>query len=346
MRQGMAQGIDEFDLIARYFEPLARDTPGALGLRDDAALIKPETGCELVVSADALVSGVHFSGERFSNPTRPEDIARRALRTNLSDMAAMGATPLGYTLTLQLPGDTDETWLTAFAAGLARDQAEFGVGLLGGDTTRTPGPLSLSINIFGQVLENKCIKRSGAHDSDDIYVSGTIGDSALGLALECDDLEVTDSDDRAELIARYRLPEPRVGLGVGLVGQAHAAADVSDGLVADLGHICSASGLMAEIVFSDIPLSSAARRLVTDNQPLHLSLLSGGEDFELVFAAPVSARESLREIARDCGVSITRIGRLASRGEGGPLVSVLDDTGQRLEVGDGGYRHFGKTVPR
>ncbi len=180
----MAQGLDEFELISRYFAPLARDTPGALGLTDDAAVVRPDDGYELVISADALVSGVHFSGPGFATPTDPADIAQRALRSNLSDLAAMGATPLGYTLTLQMPDDTDEAWLAAFADGLMRDLQEFGIGLLGGDTTRTPGPLTLSINVFGQVSENKAIIRSGAQLSDDVYVSGTIGDSVLGLALE------------------------------------------------------------------------------------------------------------------------------------------------------------------
>lgn len=342
----MAQGLDEFDLIARYFEPLARDTPGAFGLQDDAAVLRPDAGCELVVSADALVSGVHFSGARFSEPTAPADIARRALRTNLSDIAAMGAAPLGYTLTLQLPDGTDPSWLAAFADGLASDQETFGIGLLGGDTTYTPGPLTLTINIFGQVSENKSIRRSGAQVSDDIYVSGTIGDSALGLAIESGDLEGLDDADREELVARYRYPRPRLELGMGLVGHAHAAADVSDGLVADLGHICRASGLAAEIVLADVPVSAAARHAVTDNQPLHLSLLTGGEDFELVFTAPESARASVLDVARNSGVPITRIGRMTAYRDEGPWVAVLDDAGNRLEVGDGGYRHFPNKEPR
>ena len=346
MRSGMAQKIDEFDLIARYFEPLARNMPGGLGLRDDAAILRPDAGCELVVSADALVSGVHFSGDRFAAPTEPGDIARRALRSNLSDIAAMGATPIGYTLTLQLPNDTDAAWLASFADGLKSDQDEFGMGLLGGDTTSTSGPLTFSINIFGQIHENKSIKRYTACESDDVYVSGSIGDSALGLALENGDLEVAEINDRAELVARYRLPQPRIALGVGLVGCASAAADVSDGLVADLGHICAASELAAEIAFSAVPLSSAARRAVTDNQPLHLGLLTGGEDFELVFTAPISARGSLSEVAREAGVSITRIGRMTAREGGDTLVSVLDDTGRRLGVGEGGYRHFRETDMR
>ena len=342
----MAQGLDEFELISRYFAPLARDTPGALGLTDDAAIVRPDDGYELVISADALVSGVHFSGPGFATPTDPADIARRALRSNLSDLAAMGATPLGYTLTLQMPDDTDEAWLAAFADGLMRDQQEFGIGLLGGDTTRTPGPLTLSINVFGQVSENKAIIRSGAQLSDDVYVSGTIGDSVLGLALENGDFPGVNDADRRELLARYRCPQPRLGVGQRLVSRAHAAADVSDGLVADLGHICQASQIAADIKLAAVPVSSAALRVVTDNQPLKLSLLTGGEDFELVFTAPESARAFVQEVARDTGVPITRIGRMVAHRDAGPKVAVLDDAGNRLEVGDGGYRHFRESQPR
>lgn len=342
----MAQGLDEFELIARYFVPLARDTPAALGLTDDAAVLRPAEGHDLVISADALVSGVHFSGPDFATPTDPGDIARRALRSNLSDIAAKGATPLGYTLTLQLPDETDEAWLAAFTDGLMRDQQEFGVGLLGGDTTRTPGPLTLSINIFGQVPENKTILRSGAQLSDDVYVTGTIGDSVLGLALENGDLPHVKDADRRELLARYRCPQPRLEVGKRLVSHAHAAADVSDGLVADLGHICKASRIAADINLSQIPVSSAARRAVTDNQPLQLSLLTGGEDFELVFTAPETARGFVQEVARETGVPITRIGRMVARRDAGPKVAVLDDAGNRLEVGDGGYRHFRESQPR
>ncbi|CAN0567863.1 unnamed protein product, partial [Laminaria digitata] len=233
IRQGMARAIDEFDLIARYFAPLARDMPGAMGLLDDAAVLRPAEGCELVVSADAIVAGVHFL-----ETSTPFEIAQRALRVNLSDIAAKGAIPLGYTLTVQLPETINEAWLADFAAGLSSDQQEFGFGLLGGDTTRTPGPLTLSINIFGQSVVNKVIKRSGALSGDDVYVTGTIGDAFLGLALEKGDVSARIDEDRAALIDRFRLPQPRVALGAKLVGYAGASADVSDGLIADLGHIC------------------------------------------------------------------------------------------------------------
>ncbi|MDE0780255.1 MAG: thiamine-phosphate kinase [Alphaproteobacteria bacterium] len=335
----MAQPVDEFDLIARFFEPLARDMPGAFGLRDDAAVLRPDAGYELVVSADAIVAGIHFL-----DTSRPDEIARRGLRVNLSDIAGKGAVPLAYTLTLQLPSETDEEWLSSFSGGLAQDQREFGIGLLGGDTTLTPGPLSLSINIFGQAFENKLIKRSSSRENDDVYVTGTIGDAFLGLAIEKGEIDLSSSHDRAELVDRYRIPQPRVFVGPKLVGHANASADVSDGLVADLGHICEASGLRADLSLSSIPLSSAARSTVTDNQPLHLSLLAGGDDYEIVFTAPKTAHDALVAISRESGVLITRIGRMVEHKIGAPRVIVRDIAGDQLALINGGYKHFGRSV--
>lgn len=337
----MARGIDEFDLIRRYFAPLGDGEPGALGLRDDAAWLRPDPGMELVVSADAIVAGVHFP-----TSTPPDDIARRALRVNLSDIAAKGARARCYTLTLQLPDTTDEGWIEAFAAGLAEDHVAYGVALLGGDTTRTPGPLSLSINMFGQIIDNKMIKRSTSSVDDDVYVSGTIGDAHLGLASISGSLEVDLADDRAFLEARFRRPEPRVSLGPALLGSASASADISDGLVADLGHICTASDVSAEIHQHLIPISDSARRLVTDNQLLGISLLTGGDDYEIVFTAPVSVRDEIVSIASETGVSIKRIGCTVPVTSGTPAVSVRDETGNIVEVGIGGYRHFGERVTR
>tara|TARA_R110002110_G_scaffold414147_2_gene643324 strand:+ start:45156 stop:46169 length:1014 start_codon:yes stop_codon:yes gene_type:complete len=333
----MARGIDEFDLIRRYFAPLSDGEAGALGLRDDAAWLRPDPGTELVVSADAIVAGVHFPVS-----TAPADVARRALRVNLSDIAAKGARARCYTVALQLPDTIDEDWVAAFASGLAEDQATYGVSLLGGDTTRTSGPLSLSINIIGQVSENNMIKRSSASVGDDVYITGTIGDAMLGLAAIMGTMSVERADDRAFLEGRFQRPEPRVTLGPALVGTAAASADISDGLVADLGHICSASNVSAEIDLSSVPLSDAARRLVTDNQPLCTNLLTGGDDYEIVFTAPVSLRETIVSLAPTTGVSITRIGRMIPVTDGKPEVIVRDETGNKVEVGIGGYRHFGE----
>ena len=224
----------EFSLISRHFRPLAG--PGALDLRDDAALLTPPAGRELVLTVDAMVGGVHFL------PDDPPDlIGRKLLRVNLSDIAAKGALPLSYLMTVSTPKDTPDSWFAGFAAGLAQDQALYGVTLLGGDTTSTPGPISLSLTIIGHVAPGTAVHRFGAHDGDGIWVTGTIGDGALGLAVALGRL----ADPTGFLLDRYRLPQPRVGLE--LAGIASAGMDVSDGLVQDLGHLCRASGLGAEI---------------------------------------------------------------------------------------------------
>src|SRR5690242_19837048 len=224
----------EFDLIARHFRPLAG--PGALDLRDDAALLTPPPGHDLVLTADAMVGGVHFL------PDDPPDlIGRKLLRVNLSDLAAKGATPLGYLMTVSAPKGTPDAWFAGFAAGLAADQATFGVSLLGGDTTSTPGPLSLSLTMIGHVAHGAAVHRFGAQGGDEVWVTGTIGDGALGLAVALGRL----TDASGYLLGRYRLPQPRIGLAI--AGIASAGMDVSDGLVQDLGHICRASGLAAAI---------------------------------------------------------------------------------------------------
>ncbi|MEK9899921.1 MAG: thiamine-phosphate kinase [Rhodospirillaceae bacterium] len=337
----MAHRVDEFTLIQRHFAPLSVGAPGSLALRDDAAWLRAEAGNDLVVSADAIVGDVHFPAN-----TSAGDIARRALRVNLSDIAAKGARACAYTLALQLPDFVDDAWLSAFAAGLAEDQDRFGIFLLGGDTTRTPGPLALTVNIFGQVSDNEMIVRSGASEGDDVYVTGSIGDATLGLALVRSELRAVDPSDTAFLEARFLRPNPRVDAGPALVGIASAAADVSDGLVADLGHICAASGVAADIDRDRVPHSDAAHRLVTDDQPLRARLLTGGDDYEIVFTAPEVARDSISAIAANTGVPMTRIGRVTPQTADGPAVTVRDAAGGAIEVGHGGYRHFEEGDPR
>lgn len=331
----MASNLDEFGLIERYFAPLASGEPGAFGLTDDAAELAITPGKHVVVTTDAIVAGVHFP-----DTDEPQAIASRLVRVNLSDLAAKGARPRAYTLTLALPGTTEPEWIAAFAKGLADEQERFGITLIGGDTTRSRGELMLSLTLIGEVSDNAIILRSGASVGDDIYVSGTIGDSWLGRALLEERISASDGGAQTYLIDRFRTPEPRVEVGLGLVGLASAAADISDGLVADLGHICHASGVAAEVELDLVPLSNAAQRLVTDNQPLRINLLTGGDDYELVFTAPTSVSAQLQELAAQCGVGLTRIGRVAGDDAQPGAVTVRDTHGESVEVGDGGYRHF------
>lgn len=319
---------DEFTLIDRYFRPLTAGSPGALDLSDDAALLDVPAGRRLVVSADALVAGVHFFPE-----DAPDLIARKMLRVNLSDLAAMAAVPLGYVMTCAFPKTVNESWLAGFAAGLARDQMEFAIKLLGGDTVSTPGPLTLSVTIFGTVEAGKELRRSGAKDGDLIAVSGTIGDSALGLARIQGKVGPFYGDE--ELIERYLLPQPRLALARQLIGLATAAMDVSDGLVADLGHICNASQLSAEIEAAKVPLSKPARHLLQENPERLTTILTGGEDYELLFTVPAERRA---ELAR---LPVTIIGRMqAGQRESGWGTNVVDAQGHKIETGKGGFRHF------
>jgi thiamine-monophosphate kinase len=313
----------EFQLIARHFRPLAGE--GALALSDDAALLDPPAGRSLVLAADAMIAGVHFLPD---DP--PETIGRKLLRVNLSDLAAMGAAPLGYLMTTAFPRDTSEDWIARFAQGLAEDQARFGLAVLGGDTVSTPGPLALSLTILGTVAPGAALRRNGAQAGDEIWVSGTIGDGALGLLAARG--EIADPD--GFLAQRYRLPEPRVALGEALAGLAHAAMDVSDGLVQDLGHLARAAGLAAMIEAERVPLSAAAARFWPAER---VRVLTGGDDYELLFAAPPEAAAAVLAAAARSGIAATRIGRF-SEGEAG--VTVLDAAGAAIALPVGGWSHF------
>ena len=326
-----ARKSGEFDLIARFFRPLSSAAPGAFALRNDGALLTPPAGASLVVTKDLMVAGVHYpEGEE------PSILARRLLRVNLSDLAAMGATASSYALGLALPEDVADDWVEAFAAGLALDQAAFGVALIGGDTVGTKGPAVLSLTAFGWVAEGACLTRSGAGEGDDIYVSGTVGDATLGLRAVQGGLPALAAEDRAALAGRFRLPEPRLALGAALVGVATCAIDISDGLVADLGHICEESGVAARIGADAVPLSEPARRALDAGEATIADLVTGGDDYELLFCAPQSARGAVDALGRRLGLAVTRIGAI-ERGEG---VTVMDARGQPLTLGRAGYTHF------
>ncbi len=328
MGKRKADRRDEFGLIARYFAPLAAAEAGAFGLLDDAAVITHEPGHQIVVTTDALVGGVHFIGDE---PAR--DIARKALRVNLSDLAAMAAVPRAYSLALALPDEVAEDWVADFAAGLGEDQAVFGIDLIGGDTVATPGPLVVAITAHGQCKEGRAVRRAGARPGDRIYVSGTIGDAALGLRVLRGALVV---DDGEMLTARYRLPEPRTTLGPRLAGIATAMIDVSDGLVADLGHIAVASDVGATIRADAIPLSRVVRRLVAAD-PAHLiTAMTGGDDYELLFTAPDDRGGEIAGLAAELDISLSDIGEIG-RNQG---VRVVAADGETISTGAGGYRHF------
>ena len=326
-----ARRTGEFGLIERFFRPLSRAAPGAFALRNDGALLTPPAGESLVVTKDLMVAGVHYPEDE--EPSIP---ARRLLRVNLSDLAAMGATATAYALGLALPADGAEDWVEAFAAGLAQDQEAFGVALIGGDMVGTPGPTVLSLTAFGTVAEGACLTRSGAGTGDDIYVSGTIGDATLGLRAVRGDLAALAAEDRAALAERFRLPEPRLALGSALVGGATCAIDVSDGLVADLGHICEESGVAARIEAASVPLSEAARRAMDAGEAAVADLVTGGDDYELLFCAPPAERSTMEALGLRLDLPLARIGVI----EGGEGVTVMDADGQPLKLGRAGFTHF------
>ncbi len=314
--------LGEFERIARFFAPLAG--PGALDLKDDVALIDGPAGIQYVLKTDAIVEGIHFF---LDDP--PRLIAQKLLRVNLSDLAAKGAAPMGYLLTTALTKKHDETWLAKFAAGLAADQKEFGIVLLGGDSDRTEGAAVLSVAAIGRVAKGRALLRSGARPGDTLYMSGTLGDAALGLKALKSELKLSAAF-RRHLVERYRLPQPRLDLGRKLVGVASAAMDISDGLVADLGHLCDVSHVAGIVEAAQLPLSPAARAALNADPSLLETILTGGDDYEILFTAPPSAR---RKLAR---LPVTEIGRI-ERGRG---VTVLSAAGKRIALKNGGYRHF------
>ena len=326
----------EFELIAQYFAPLACAFPGAYGLLDDAAVIRPASENELVVKTDAIVSGVDFL------PDEPADlIARKGLRVNLSDLAAKGAFPRGYLLDLILPNTVTEAWIAAFVTCLAHDQAEYGVHLIGGDMSSTSGPITIAVTAFGEAPIGRIIRRGGAQAGDTIFVTGTIGDAALGLSVLRAALPRIDAASAAFLVDRYRLPQPRAALGPQLIGIATAGLDVSDGLVADLRHICAVSRLSAVVEARSVPLSPAARIAIAGDPQRLAMALTGGDDYEILLTAAPGATARIGELSRSFGVPITPIGRMivVSRADQ-PQVTVFDTLGRPLSFDSEGWTHF------
>jgi thiamine-monophosphate kinase len=321
-------------LIARYFRPLAKH-PAAFNLVDDAAALTPPPGYDLVLKTDAIVGGIHFF-----NDDPPGAVAQKALRVNLSDLAAKGAQPLGFLLSIALPASADETWLAAFSAGLAADVEHYGCPLLGGDTVRSPDVVMISVAVIGAVPQGSMAKRSGAQPGDRVLVTGTIGDAALGLRLRKDQEAATRwqlSDDlRQHLAQRYLIPEPRTSLADAVRAHASAGLDVSDGLVGDLTKLCRASGVSAEIDVACVPLSPAAHAALAADSTLVEPILTGGDDYEVLVAVSPAKLEVFRHAAATAGVAVTEVGTVVP-GKGAPRFL---QHGQPLIFARRSFSHF------
>jgi thiamine-monophosphate kinase len=318
----------EDDLIARFFKPLA-STPGALGLTDDAACLTPPAGQDLVLTTDALVENVHFFAD---DP--PDLVARKALRVNLSDLAAKGAKPVGFMLSLALSDRVDERWLEKFASGLKADAAEFSCPLFGGDTVRGP-VLMINVAMIGSVPSGTMVRRAGAKVGDRVCVTGTIGDAALGLQIKQGRLNALAPEHSDHLVARYLLPQPRNALAEAVRTHASAAMDVSDGLIGDLAKLCDVSGVGAQIDADRVPFSAAVRAAVAVDATLLETALTGGDDYEIVCTVPASKFDGVKGAAKAVGVDLAEIG-VISAGHG---VRVLD-AGREMTFARGSFSHF------
>ncbi|MFC3265231.1 thiamine-phosphate kinase [Camelimonas abortus] len=332
--------MSENDLIATFFAPLAGE--GGLGLRDDAARLALSENHELVVTTDGVIAGVHFFPE---DP--PESVARKALRVNLSDLAAKGARPVGFLLTLGLPEGWTRDWLAAFAAALGEDARARRCPLLGGDTMRTPGPLTVAITALGEIPRGTMARRDGARAGDIIAVTGTIGDAALGLEARRAQVAGPDAprpawldaigpDHAAALARRYLEPQPRNALAEAVRGLASAAMDISDGLIGDLRKLTLASGVSALLILDDAPLSPAAVAAPAADDSLARQIFGGGDDYELLLTAPPDHYESLAAAARAAGCGLAAVGEILPADA--PFETRWRD--RAVDLGPGAFTHF------
>jgi thiamine-monophosphate kinase len=324
----------ETELIQNYLAPLASGVPGSFGLTDDAALLSIEAGLDLVITGDPIIAGVHFFPDDAA-----EDIAWKALAVNVSDLAAKAAEPRVYMLALAFPEAPDRSWMERFSAGLSAAQHEFGCRLIGGDTDRTPGPLSIGVTAIGTVPRGGFVRRRGASARDHVFVTGTIGDSALGLTIRRNAAvfdKVLSEDDKRALLARYLRPQPRLGLAGVLRKHASAALDISDGLLKDLARISGALGI--ELSMETLPLSLAARRMLASDSRVASTILGGGDDYELLVAVPASAAKQFSRDAEAAGVPVTDVGVL----QAGIATTVFGGDGQPIQTDLAGYDHFSR----
>lgn len=322
-------------IIQRYFAPLAAGAPGALSLKDDCALLTPEPGSEYVLKTDPIAAGIHFLVD-----DAPEDIAWKALAVNVSDLAAKAATPVAYLMALSFPTAPTGHWLSRFAAGLAVAQARFGCHLIGGDTDRRPGPLTVSISIIGSVPQGRMVRRATAQAGDAVFVSGTIGDAALGLAARKTPTLASSwaltAAEAEHLRIRYVRPEPRLAIGPALRACASAAMDISDGLAKDLARLCAASNCAGRVRVTDIPLSPAAARALAADPGLVDRIVAGGDDYEILAAVPAGNAQAFQSFAYETGVPLTQIGVL-SKGSG---LVIEGQSGRPLSLARRGWDHF------
>lgn len=331
-----SDAVGEDELIATTFAPLAAGFAGALGLKDDCAVLTPPPGEDLVLTTDAVAEGVHFLPD-----DAPADIAWKALAVNVSDLTAKGARPIAYLLSVAFPTQPERAWLDAFAQGLAAAQGAFGMVLAGGDTDRRPGPFSATVTAIGSVPEGRMVQRATARAGDVLFLSGTLGDGALGLLLRQEPgrgVEMgLDAAGAEALVARYLRPTPRLALAPHLVAFATAAMDVSDGLVKDCGRLARASGLGATLDVALLPFSAPVRTALARQPGLLATALTGGDDYEVLAAVAPDLAEAFRAAAAGSGVAVTAVGRLAE----GAGVAVAGPDGQPLDVGaGGGWDHF------
>lgn len=325
----------EDQLIARYFRPLARH-PGALALSDDVAVFSPPDNTDILLKADAIVGGVHFFADD------PADcVARKALRVNLSDLASKGGEPAGFLLSLAVPNDISSEWLAAFAEGLRADAETYRCPLMGGDTDRTPGPVTVSIAAIGILPHGTLVRRKGARAGDRVFVSGTIGDAALGLLVRRNDPAVADwqldTPAREHLVSRYRLPQPRNVIATVVRRHASAAMDVSDGLAGDLAKLCRVSGVSAEIEIERVPLSEPARQALEKAPGLVSTILTGGDDYEIIATVPQEKADAYQRDCAKAGVAVREIGEIK---EDEAVPKFFDRERKAVEFERLSYSHF------
>jgi thiamine-monophosphate kinase len=323
------------EAIVRVLAPLAEGFAGAFGLQDDCAVVAPAPGTELVLKVDPVAEGVHFLAD-----DAPEDIAWKALAVNVSDLAAKAARPIAYLMALSFPEAPGAAWLARFAAGLAAAQARFGCHLIGGDTDRRPGPLTIAITLIGEVQRGRMVRRGTAAAGDALFVSGTLGDAALGLALRKDGALAAawglTPAEAEHLRRRYARPEPRLSLATALRDHAAAAMDISDGLAKDLTRLCTASGCAALVHLADVPLSPAAAKALAADPALAKLIVAAGDDYEVLATVPAAKAPQFRASAAEAGVTVTQIGA-TEPGEG---LRIIDRDGRPLDLERTGWDHF------